>query len=216
MAVSGWLRRHGWDCYHEVQERRKGPRADIVAVRSDVCLVCEVKNEVNMKLFNQAINWVGRTNFICIAHPQRAFERRGFRPNRAEQHLLDYYGLGRIVTTETPRGIEVSEVVPPKHHRVNQTLAKNLKEEMKRYTPGLANTGYFTPWRRTMDAAVRYVEEHPGCTLREIVENIEHHYGPYSTARSCIHRWIQKEMVRTKKKGRAWTYYPISTKQRRD
>jgi len=210
--VTKFLIRNGWDCYFEVQLKRKGPRADIVAMRSGVCLVCEVKKAANMRLFNQAINWTGKANFIYVAHPERSFEREGIRKrfNRAEQHLLKYFGIGRLLISPSSNGTsKVTETDAPAYHRIHsKVLVEVLTEEMKKYKPGLANTGYFTPWRRTMDAAVKFIDDNPGCTMRDIIENIEHHYKFYNTARSCVHRWIQKEMVKTKKNGKAWRYYP--------
>lgn len=85
-----------------------------------------------------------------------------------------------------------------------------LDEDMKRYAPGTtAAAGYSTAWRRTMDRCAAFVKQHPGCTVKEIIEQVDYHYASKSGARQGILLWLQKrEDVDARHEGRCIRFYP--------
>lgn len=210
-AVMDWLQAQGWDCYPEVCPYYGGARADIVGVRGGLVLICEVKTNMSLALLSQAIGWRGDAHFICIATPEK--RRRGGH-TRAENHLIQYFGLGHIEVAARAWRPEnrVSERVEPRYRRPYQSMVKGLLDclhpDMKRYAPG-ARAGYSTPWKRTMDRAVKFIEKHPGCTIRELFEGVSTHYASGATARACLRHWLPEDSrVRADVETKPFRYYP--------
>ncbi len=210
-VVMDWLQAQGWDCYPEVEPARGGPRADIVGVRGNLVMVCEVKTSMGLALLSQAIGWHGTAHFICVATPvkQGRYER-----TRAEDHVFKYYGLGRLSVFD--RGSEwedrVKEKVRPSYLRPNKHLVERMRNclcpDMKRYSPG-TQVGYSTPWNRTMTRAVKYIESNPGCTIKELMGVVETHYASPAGARAGLREWLPEDKrVRVDTGARPFRYYP--------
>lgn len=210
-AVMDWLQSQGWDCYPEVMPARGGPRADIVGVRGNLVMVCEVKTSMGLALLSQAIGWHGTANFIYVATPvkQRRYER-----TRAESHFIKYFGLGQLLVGDIPSewGDLVKEGVRPSYLRPNKHLVKRMRgclcPEMKRFNPG-TKAGYSTPWNRTIDRAVKYIERHPGCTIKDLVRDVETHYASTAGARAGLREWLPEDSrIRIDVEIKPFRYYP--------
>jgi predicted transcriptional regulator len=42
---------------------------------------------------------------------------------------------------------------------------------------------------------LEYVRAHPGCCLRDLIQNIKHHYASRSGATQCVSYWAQAGKV---------------------
>jgi hypothetical protein len=98
------------------------------------------------------------------------------------------------------------------YHKRSKWLINHLKAEHKDYLPaGSAGGGYFTPYRETMDGIKRYITAHPGCTLKDIMANLDHHhYASAASARSCIRTALsgwEKEWCGTDTSEKEFKYF---------
>jgi len=218
-AVMEWLEEQWWDCYPEAQFRSYGGRADIAAVRDGRLWIVECKCSLSMALLNQAHDWTGAAHYVSVAAPSK--KRRG-QYGGVVDFFLREKGMGHIKITEGWDGtLAPYEILPPRLHRYAHHRAKELigllHPDMKRYKPGNANSDFSSPFNRTMRAVVDYIKWHPGCTQKDIVDNVPHHYGCSATARSCIPKWLawepDKYRVRTEQEGRMLRFYPADKEE---
>lgn len=183
--VIDWLEQQHWDVYQEVKfSKYYGSIADIVAVRAGYVWVIECKTSMTLTVMRQANQW--RAHFRSIAvPPARTRDDRDFAYHLAR----DYFKLGVI---EVYDKYTIHERQSPPLMREFHEFAKwkisNLCDEQKHYAKaGTNGGGYFTPYRSTMNDVQRYIRNNPGCTLKEIMSNLQtHHYSSNATARSSI------------------------------
>lgn len=200
-----WLSAQGWDCYPEVS-LGDGPRADIVGIRGALTLICECKMSASMALWNQAIRWRSYAHFAYIAFPRRR-PHSTYSVSIVELHLEKYYGITKL--TINKEGIINSYGLPylrRPHSRCHDRLRISIHSDQKRYTPG-SQKGFSSPWRRTMDDAIKWIRQHPGCDIKAIIKGTSHHYASDATARACLHRWLPLEKgITVRTEGRKKLY----------
>lgn len=194
-SVVAHLEEAGWDVYHEVVV--DGPRADIIATLGHLVRVIEVKTSFTAAVVEQAWHWIRYAHFVHIATPKRRLVAGG----RILNHFCRDHGIGRLTVGSVgwPRNtISVVESLGASLNRSAQaTVIKGcLRPEHKTWgKAGNADNKYFTPWRLTCETWTEYVEAHPGCTIKELIENAEHHYSSDSTARSCAAQYINNRSI---------------------
>ena len=214
-AVMGWLEEYMWDCYPEAQFESYGRRADIAAVRNGRLWIIECKNTLSTVLLNQANDWVPAAHYVSVAVPS-------LRRRSSYGGVIDYFlcgkGIGLIRVAERYNGdLDPLETIPPRLHRYTHyratELIKLLHADMKRYAPGNDTGSFSSPFNRTMRDVADYVRRNPGCTVKEIVDNVEHHYRSSANARSAIPQWltsdIEKYQVRVELDGNRRRFYPV-------
>jgi len=218
-AVMRWLQEQGWDCYPEAQFRSYGGRADIAAVRDGRLWIIECKLSLSTALLDQAHEWIGAAHYVSIAVP--SLKRRSSYGGVVD-FFLQEKGIGLIrVATRYTGDLDPLETIPPRlhryaHHRAKK-LIKLLHPDMKHYAPGNDNSSFSSPFNRTMKDVAGFVRLHPGCTVKEIVDNVPHHYGSSATARSAIPQWLEhgfeKYQIRVKMDGHRRRFYAVEVKE---
>lgn len=200
-----YLRGEGWDCYPEV-DLRVG-RADIVAVRDKRFVwVIECKQGMSLALLDQAHRWVGYAHYISVALP------RYKRMAESARIFMRDHGIGMLAVEEyhNRHGERppVTEEIGARFYRdkwghIGRYVLNSLHEDMKRFMPGgTAQSGYSTPWRRTMDAARLFIKNTPGCSVKELVTGINHHYQSTNAARNSLVHWLEQDStVRVSRDG---------------
>lgn len=205
MVVDGLID-DGFDVYQEV-ELPIG-RADIVAKRDHLIWIVETKLTMSLDLIEQAYERVRYAHLVSVAIPyskqSRHFARR----------LLAAQGIGLLQISQVG-GWDFHRInwePPLLHRKADTSWTKNLCEEQKTCSQaGSKAGGYWTRFRATCRAAARYVSEHPGCTARELIDGIDHHYYSDSTARSSLIKRIEQGLVAgvmLKRDGKRWRIYP--------
>lgn len=208
-AVMDQMIADGYDCYPEVCFRSGGSRADIIGVRHGLVTIVECKVASSLALLDQAIGWIGHANFVLIAH-EISSRRTG---SNLREHVFTYFGIGAI----SVMGQLVSEYRRAQYHRIRTEIKKyildRLHPDMKQYSPG-TQSGFSSPWSRTMGAVQFFVNKNPGCSIRNIIDNVTHHYCGDSIARACISQWIQldKTKFRTEREGRKLLIFSVGEK----
>jgi hypothetical protein len=161
--VVNWLLSQNWNVYQEVQFRRMGGVADIVAERHGILWIVETKTAMSIEVLNQASAWA--VHFRSVAVPRAKKGQRDYAVAR------DYYGVGVIEVSE----YEIYEKLKPplylRHHRTAKRLLSELTELHKTFAKaGSKGGGHLTPYKMTMMEIRRTVERNPGCTLEFIFE----------------------------------------------
>ncbi len=205
-AVVQWLIDQHWEVYQEVQMGAYEKIADIVAVLDRKVWVIETKMSLSMTLLDQADSWRPWAHFVSVAVP-------GTRKRRPQivDRILRWTGIGLLVVN---RG--VSSAAPAKiqraSHRGAKDLLARLQPEHKTWAAaGTSDGDRWTPFASTAREVQRFVSGHPGCTLKQLMDGITHHYCGEQSARCAIPKSIRSgwiEGVRLQKEGRVLRLYP--------
>jgi len=213
-GVVAWLEDQHWDVYQEV--KYYGGIADIVAVNGNLVWVIECKRSLTLHVMDQARGW--RTHFRSVAVPRPKRFRERF---TAYGVAKNYFKVGVLEVSRTEfRGevgysVEVKVPAPlmREHHKFAKMLIeKGLVPEQKVMAKaGTKGGNYSTPYKRTMTAVRRFIEKNPGCTIKEIMDDLgKMHYASDASARSTIPRSLQtieSEWCRVDRDSRPFRFY---------
>ena len=181
------LQRLGFETYEEVSFGYAHKRADIVAVQGKWAFIVEVKSAFSLRLLEQARAWMLPVLLVV--------------PSCRHAWICKQLGFGLWEV----HGENVSEVAaPPRvwNRRAFEDIKKKLHDEqrMGQYArageAGEAGGGYWTPFQRTAREFAELVKTHPGMTMKESVEKLNHHYLSNSTARSCLPTLIRRGIIK--------------------
>ena len=215
-----------WEVYQEVEPKRYGNIADIVATRGPLLWVIEIKKSLSLEVIAQAASWTRNAHYVSVAIPQQY--RRWTKGKRMADEFLRWKGVGCLhckgpnpgwVDAECTDLAKVGDIVLPKLNRkaVTDTIRESLCEEQKTFAKaGSPNGKRWTPFQSTVRQFVRLVHATPGLTMKELVDQLSHHYASASTARSSIAYWIDAgviEGVERRQEGRYIRMYPSSPKE---
>lgn len=194
-VVTAWLDQMGYETYAEVAEGRgAGRRADIVAVRGPITMIVETKTTLSLSLLEQCARWLGAANYVIACCP---FTRNSWAAS--DYARLRGFGLWLVsgVYGEDVSSARVDEVRAPRLWRhIHAPVRRLLRPEHRRHAPsGSAGGGYYTPFRATCDRLRELVRRHPGVTLKDAMNQIEHHYVSIQSARSCLPGRIREGLV---------------------
>jgi len=172
-----WLTEQHWEVYQEVP---MGAIADIVAVRNKIVWIIECKTSMTFTVLEQAQNW--HTHYRSVAIPEA--QRRSGR--QFANSIAQSLGIGVI---EIGMYIKVIEPAPlhREWHKSSMKILKNLREEHKTFcAAGSANDRRFTPYVATITDVKYFIGRHPGCTIKEIMSSLHHHYSSDQSAKTCL------------------------------
>ncbi|MFA5053199.1 MAG: hypothetical protein WC565_04035 [Parcubacteria group bacterium] len=206
----------GWETWQEVT-LPDGGRADIVAMQAPVVWIVETKTSLSLEVIEQACARVGYAHLASIAVPEAKSGRSNFHRKVLAMDGIGMFEVGEPLKSvyDTPR---VREKVRPKLHRkAVTTWTKSLCEMHKTaLAAGSKPGGQWTPFRQTCRDAAGYVKRHPGCTLRELFDNISHHYHTAATARSSFVKRVEDGLVpeiELRRGDKCWTLWPRKEKE---
>lgn len=90
-------------------------------------------------------------------------------------------------------------------------IRKHLNENQKNYAKaGNAEGRRWTPFQNTNQQVINYIKKNEGCSLKQLIESINHHYHSNTNARSCIAKWIKEGVIKgikSKRDGRILRIY---------
>jgi len=199
-AVVEFLRgEQQWTVYQEVamsSMREGGESVDIVATRNDQVWAIEVKTSFSWVVVGQAMRWRRFANFVSVAVPRTLW------PNKwavdAQTECMHALGIG-VLTVSAGEHLApwVNQDLPaplnPKARTVE--ILDRLHADQIDSVAGSPSGGAITPFRRTCNRLLEYVEATGPTRLLDAMKAIDHHYsGGDSEARynmaSCIRRGI--------------------------
>jgi len=201
--VVAWLKEQKWEVYQEVEHRKSGGIADIVATQGPLLWIIETKMRFGLDVVAQAKRWIPYAHYSSVATPW----------TRNHTEILDEYlrwkGIGRLRVSEFTHQCPVDIEVPARLNRKAphvSAIKKILKPEHQTYAEaGSACGGRYTPYTATCDELRRYLKDHPGSSLKETIANIKTHYASKQSAVSSLSHWIQAGSIGgviCKKEGR--------------
>jgi hypothetical protein len=217
-CVVNWLIANGWEVFQEVRLFHQGsPIADIVARRGQCVWIIECKTSFNADVVEQAYHWLHYAHIRSIAYPK---EKRQDRTKSFLKTVAGVFGVG-LLKVDIYKGYNSdlnhhTIIYKPgdfeKHPRLADKVIAELKPEHQQYSKaGTKGGGYYTPFKHTCQQIVAYVREHPGSTIKEILENVQHHYKSYKGACIVVAKDISNGIITgiyPKKEGNDIRYYP--------
>jgi hypothetical protein len=213
-AVVEWLKEAYplWEVYQEVRLGGQGGSiADIVAVLREPFLVwvIECKLSLSLTLLDQAYKWTQEAHFISIAVPKSRTQNRWRQfhdgRNRITQRIMNLYGIGyiKVGNKDKPYIDSVKEIEPASLHRhkdhwrwLQDQWKGILQDEHKTYATAGSKNLYWTPFKQTCDRLRYHVKTNPGCSIKEAMTSIDHHYSSATTAVSSMRQWLSKGIVK--------------------
>ena len=176
-----------FDLYFEVND------IDIIGKKGNILIGVEVKTSLNFKVIEQAYNNQTIVNYSYIAVPRpkdRTFKYK----------LCSMLGIG--ILTFHPygrRGLwEIREELKPKFLRKAFTKWFEPHPNLKRSIPGSpSGPGVISAFKITVENIERYIKRHPGCTIKNIFNDINHHYSGLSSMRGSIYGYIHSGVIPT-------------------
>jgi len=166
---------------------------DIVAVNEKLMMAYEVKTSFNFKVIEQALGnkQAFHYSYVCVPH---------HKDNYFQLQICRDYGIGVLVFNQYGRRDyhwEILEKVKPQFNRKAITKHNRLHEYQKRSIPDCASSSErITPFKITVENMMRYVKYHPGCTMKEMMANISHHYGSDKAAQATALQWLNKGVIK--------------------
>jgi hypothetical protein len=166
-----WLADQHWEIYQEVEFSHRGGVADIVAVRNGIMWIIETKTHYGLDVLQQAAGWP--VHYRSVGVP--------YSVDRDYRVARDYYCVG-VIQVGKYTG-EVREDVKPrlfiKNTKVVKRYLSQLTELHKTFAQAGSQSGHhLTPYKQTMLAVRKFIETHPGCTIKDIFNDLgEMHYA---------------------------------------
>lgn len=183
--VIDYLEEQHWDIYQEVQFKELQGVADICAVRDGKVWIIECKTSLTFTVLEQACAW--RCHYRSIAVPE-GMSLRGRRT--AYDIAKHYFKIGVLVVDNHNDVIErVPAPLMREFHQSSKKMISRLKPEHKFYSEAGSNSGRkWTLFQETMSHVKNFIASHPGCTLKEIIDDSGNgHYANRTSAASGIH-----------------------------
>lgn len=217
-VAEAFFREAGFDVYREVV-LRAGNRADLVGVAGPVLCVVELKLRLGLDVLAQARRHVPYAHQVWVAAPIDVPKDRETR--RLLIEVADWKGIG-VLTCSPDQGpywpAQQRVEIDPAFNRTAQVsrVRELLREEQKTVgIAGSASGGHYTSFRGTCGRLAKFVAENPGCSFRDAIGAIDHHYATASSARSTLARLIKSGVVngvRIEQDGRQIRCYPTEAK----
>jgi hypothetical protein len=202
-TVVAWLESEEWDVYQEVQPHG-GRVADIVAIRSGILTVAELKQSLSFELLDQVQHWKHYAHHVYAIVPKAKYSDG----RRVAVRVFEDYGIGVIEVD--PRAFNAEWTVtgyrsyvrtlaaPTLNRRANVAYIRGrLRPEHKTFSAaGSARGGHFTEFKATCERLRGYVTTNPGTTLKEALADVKHHYTTDTSARAHLSKLIESGVVK--------------------
>jgi hypothetical protein len=162
---------------------------DIVAKSGNIMMAYEVKTVFNFKVIEQALRnkEAFHYSYVCVPYSKDM---------RFQKKICLDYGIGVLVYRKYSHSMEeVVEGVPAKLNRKAVVKYNRLREYQKRSIAGTASDERITPFKITVENMVNYVRRHPGCKLKDMINEISHHYSSDKGAISNTYQWLRKGVI---------------------
>ena len=198
--VVAWLREKHWRVYQEVDI--PGGRVDILAEQQGRLWAIECKLGFGLDVIEQAARHRHGVTWSSAAVPYRGYGLGGT--------LCRSLGVGVLGVAV---GGAVYEPIPARPNRRADCAAviERLQPEHETFAEaGTAGSSYWSPFKATCREVLAYVQRHPGCTVKDLVNGITHHYSTPSSARAHLPHWIDEGLVpgvRIERDGRSITVH---------
>ena len=178
------------DVYKEVYTTKynNSRPIDIVVKIKDLTHGIECKISLTLNVVCQALYNLKYCNYssICVFQANwKDYEHSTI------QKILKQFGIGFFYVDKYG---EVKKIIEPSLRRGKSSL--KLHEEQKDSLAGAKTTKRVTEFSLTCTLLENYVKNHEGCTLKEAVKQIKHHYSNSTVAVTCLAKMIKENVVK--------------------
>lgn len=184
--VVDFLEKDGWDVYQEVDG------CDIVAVSKPFAMIVECKLRLGFDVLSQAIERkrYRPAHWVYVATPHRRHQAQLI------TRVLDDFGIGWYCVPKDRWRPVREEHEGALNRRANLDWLSRLRPEHKTHCKaGSPCPSTWTPFKETRKRLVDHVWRNPGCTVREAVAAIKHHYSNSSVARSRVAHYVSHGVI---------------------
>jgi len=161
---------------------------DFVAVNGNIKIGVEVKLSLNFNVIEQALKNKKYCTYSYIAVPKPKNKHLGYK-------ICEDYGIGILIYQNVGGYEYIYEHIKPKVNRNSKYFKLDLQQYMKDSPAGTA-TDRITPFKLTMENMCRYIQRHPGCTLKKCLEDVDFHWSNITCAKGCVYQWIKKGVIK--------------------
>lgn len=171
-----YLKKKGYDYYQEVKVLDKV--CDVVIKLPDNKVWCiEIKVSPSLRLLEQAIYLSQYAHFVSIFTAFYNFTIR---------EICKKCGFGYFY------GTEINEMPKPLENQqaYAEPILKRLNNAQKDFCPAGSKSGPWSPYKNTLIQLEKYVKEHPGCTVKDIVASVPHHYQSDLSFKALIYNGV--------------------------
>lgn len=190
------------------------PIADIVCVSGDAVWVIELKTSLNLDVIRQAESWKVDYRSIAVTHPKSKYTKEN--NQWWYQQINRHMGLGTLIVNPTNYGNRVVEYKVPTlyHNPIHSQKFIEICRSGK--TDGFSEAGsqngkYWTPYKETMIAVRKFVEQNPGCGVGDIVRVLgKLHYANDHSARTNLAKnlnELEQSWCEVRRKGTYDTFF---------
>lgn len=170
-----------WDVYQEVCLGRSNRAADIVAIRGPAIMVVEAKSSLSLAVIEQAWMWKHYANYCAIVTPKG--------PGDFQRRVLDSFGIGAFWLSKHGEAVNGPHPFPAMNRRILPDLRASIRPEHKTHCMAGSQHGRYTAFGATKRSLIAYVAAHNGCTVKDAVSAIKHHYGTDKSAIMALIQW---------------------------
>ena len=199
-GVVAYLRGAGWTVYPELHD------IDIIATRPDpnapnglLITGIECKQHFNLTVLHQAWDkqrYVDQMS-VAVSHGYQDHENFGCR-------IAQKFGLGVLYVSKNQNYMDQTFSYPVKlqeeavvEYRRLFYVDKLLHPQAENYSePGRKGGKQWSRFKMTVFYLVEYAKEHPGCTIKDALLNVKHHYSSPYSARACISKRIKDGTIK--------------------
>ena len=179
----------GYDIYQEVAV--SGGVVDIVVKGHNFYWAIETKTSFSFDVLAQACRNVRYFNFSSIGIPGAHQWSKG---RNFARNVAMTYGIGIF---EVNRQNIVYEVQKARFNRKASTDNICLLDEHKYFAKaGNAEGKYFTPFQDSKRNLIKYIQFHNGCSLKNAMDAVRHHYSSLSSATNSMRQWINTGVIK--------------------
>jgi len=167
-----------------------GGRIDIVALdEKNRITSVELKTRLSFDLLTQSIDRSAYSHWSIAACPKPKNMRAA---HIAVRTICETYGIGLWFVRG--KSVEVHCVPRLNRNALSKYILNELHDGQMNQDAGV-NQGHRSPFRQTVSGLTRYVANHQGCSLKDAIESIDHHYSTRTSARSSIASWIRSGVI---------------------
>lgn len=176
----------GYDVYQEVKVVDRV--VDIVVKGDNFYWAIETKTSFSFAVLEQAYRNLRYFNFSSIGVFSTVSAGRQF-----ARQVAEHYGIGIF---QLDKFKVVRERQKAKFNRKALTKKIVLLDEHKYFAKaGNAEGKYFTPFQDTKRNLINYINSHNGCSLKDAMNAIKHHYSSISSATNSMRQWIRDDII---------------------
>lgn len=181
-AFRKWKGLEGFTHHPEVEIVRGEAIVDLVLVKGRFAAGFEFKTTLSADVIRQAFFWTQHADKVSIVVPAPR-GKRNIEKRMKIMPVLQQLGLGLIQMPDAETVEVVLEAMRQPAGRSAKLIEMCRPEHDELGTPGSPGGGQrFTRFSLTVRNLQFYVHANPGCTIKEAVRHIEHHWQSKSLA----------------------------------